>query len=146
MSNPKDIAKILFNDVYKSKNSINLNLNETDLEYIFQVIVNIYIEGLLIRNYVFIKNGEIKFNLDKSNINIMNHYMNSIGFNSFMEINSFDETIYQHRYCSIKGNDKIDFLINPIFYGIYCNDRKLNNYKLIYKNDDQMIIIYFDFN
>lgn len=131
----KTIAHEIFNDNYKQQNSIKLEFSEYDFEYIFQTIINIYMEGLLIKKYDLNK-------LTTSDFNIMNHYMKSINFNTIVEQKEF---IDDH-YCTTKLIDgECKFSINPQFYQKYCDTKELSNYKAILKTN-KMFIISFEFN
>jgi hypothetical protein len=150
MSQPKEIAKILFSENLKNTNSICLDLEEFDFEYVFQILINIFIEGLLIKKFVYFENNELVINMESSNIFIMNQYMNSIKIKSYVEISEFDNNEFQNRYCTVKilnkENNNIEFLINPLFYQKFYNNLNLETFKSKIKFGEQMITIYFSFN
>jgi len=89
---PEHIAKFVFYDEPKVARSINLQLEEGDNEYVFQLILNVLLEGL------YIKYGS-EFDINQLNDDILhklNEYMKSIGFSLKRHANK-----QGHCYCKI---------------------------------------------
>lgn len=150
MDDVQDIAHKIFGDNIKCENSINMQFDEEDLEYIFQVIVNIYLEGLKIKGFAFYVNDTLNLKLDYESLNIMSQYMKSIKFIPKVEILQFEEshTVLQNRYCNIvpESDGQFQFTINPIFYKIFLDNRKLSDFTAVLVHDKKLILLSFNWN
>jgi hypothetical protein len=103
-----EIAKKIFMNDPKAPFTIRLGLEEVDHEYVFQIILNILLEGL------YIKFGS-NFDIGQLNVDILchlNQYMNSMGF----QLNKHADK-EGHCYCDLiklnnQGSEKYIFVVN----------------------------------
>lgn len=92
-SSVEDIAKFVFSTEPKQENTIKLIPDEADLEYIFEMILNLLLEGLYI---LYGSNFDIQ-QLNTEIISRLNEYMKSMGF-----IMEYHTTKGGHCYCDLK--------------------------------------------
>ena len=142
-----NIIHKIFSDEPKPKDSINLLLSESDNEYVFQTLLNIFIAGSnIVKDRIIINN----YNLhpDHPLINTMKKYFNSIGI--ILTISDFNEIDFIKSYCKVVVKNNLCFLekvhVNPIFME---KDLDLNNYMCILEQNNNDSItkctIYFQY-
>lgn len=126
---PKEIAQFIFSDMPNDTiNKLQLIENDIDCEYIFQILINILLEGIEIKGYLY------KNFISQDDIYILNQYMNSLGFTLHMK--SFDSS--NNIYCFALYDPNLKFIINKNFE----HSDQLNQYKCQYLD----YIIYFSLN
>jgi len=154
---PESIALILFSDDPKPENSIQLELENTDPTFIFEILITILMEGIQ-KKYGDLK----KINYDTFNENLLLNlipYFKSIGFN--INIKKYDKKNkedYKDYYCKVILNDsmwdqffemkKIEkdyhFFINPSF--VYNNNfNELKQVRSIFIVKDTVYNINFNY-
>lgn len=146
-----DIAKKIFQNEARPKGSLMLQLEDSDNEYIYQIILTLVLEGLYIKGYV--KDGDI--NMTNNEFIDFIKYIESIGFklhydkSEYSEYISLTEEKYKNRYCSIYLKDGgYNMGLNLNFYkqNIDFNDpNKLNLYVSAIVNKDVVYYISFSY-
>ena len=132
-----DFTSFIFSSEPKEKNSIKLELNPCEKNikiglHLFQELLMIFTDGM---KYIFGDgtNGSIT-NLTKENIDLINKYFESLGFNVFVEdftIHTYLDNMKLPNYFTNQELIKDDTPLKDIYYETYVGD-------LIYR-------IYFDF-
>lgn len=117
------IAEFIFVNDPKPKHSIQLISDEADSEYIFELLLNILLEGLYVLYGPDFDINNISFGIFLK----LNQYLNSIGF----KINKYDNK-KNMSYCTIKKtNDKHKpyiFVINIEYINNLNINEKLDYY------------------
>lgn len=153
----KQIAQLIFSKPPTS--NLSLTLDEADNEYVFEILLNIFLEGLMIKNYIsFDKSNFGSLNITTDQFIELNQYFNSFGFKINCDQIEFNEYIgltnetYLNRYCSIHINENQGYYfgINLNFYkqlGFDFNaHNNLNKYVATYitsNNNSNDKIVYF---
>jgi hypothetical protein len=114
---PSTLAQTLFASPLRPVNSCQLQLDECDDEYIFQLLLNVLNEGIVIKYGENADLGQVNDQIKQT----LNDYMNSIGFNVFITKEKRKEDVHQllftdvsdeAYYCIIKKNDYPDYFLN----------------------------------
>ena len=150
---PKSIAENIFSNDPSEPNTNQLILEEGDNEFVFEILVNILLEGLKLKNYFnleILKNSKIKnfvelvsnnyiLNInEKDTINLYKYFL-SLGFIIKIEVINYNEYIkltnenYKNRYCSILP---IPLLKEEKVYDINYRFIKSRNFKFDENKND----------
>ena len=113
---PEDIAKILFSKEPQAKNTCQLLLDQVDNEYIFELLLNILLNGI---DILFGKDINLD-DVNEGSISLLNLYMESLGYklsvivenNDNLEYLLFTDLTNDNYYCELKINDFPDYFIN----------------------------------
>lgn len=101
---PQQIAQAIFSNNPKEPNTIKLGLDESDNEYVFELMLNILLEGIYVK---FGTNFNIK-SLTIEVITLLNEYMKSMGFTI-----SNHQDKEGHCYCKLdRSRDRYGFSID----------------------------------
>ncbi len=116
---PAEIGKQLFSMPCKPPNSFQLITEEADSEYVFQILLNIFLEGLIVRGHVDLL-SESKVELLPKDLKVIQEYMQSVCFNVEVETKPMTEDEDTDYYCQIVPlllNDEVVFrhLLNDDF-------------------------------
>jgi len=154
---PENIAEIIFNEDPKPENSIQLELNNTEFVFIFEILITILLEGFKIK-YSDLKN----INSNSFNENYIlnfNPFFKSMGFN--INVNKYEKKNrddYKNYYCKVVLRDNewggffelkninkdYHFFINPDY--IYENNfNKMNDVGCIFIFKENVYLIKFNF-
>lgn len=118
---PKSIAENIFSSPPDNPNTKQLLLDEADNEFVFEILINILLEGLKVKDYFNkenLKNSRIKnfvelisddyiININENNLLDLYKYFLSLGFKINIQITNYNEYIkltnenYKNRFCSI---------------------------------------------
>ena len=164
----ENLVEIIFSTGPKDKNSINLVLESYDSIYLFEVLMNIFVEGMIYKKYLNLENENIiklnefeisqlkkYFNSFNYNINIKKKYYNKVideeVFNkSIKNTFDFENRIYEIKL--FKYNDKIKytFLLNQLHKNVQMklnnrvNKSNISNLHAILFNKNIMYVINFN--
>ena len=161
---PKEIAFQVFSTDPTDVSSINLEMEHHDAEYIHEVLLTIFLEGLKTLDYL----GDIEYLLDMQ-IYRINEYMASFGYSLIFEIDNDDndysgETMYHgfksnvyemfgedivvkddkivkdvktlNHYSSISFTDETKTDYKCMLFGNYNNKEELKDVISVFKNGD----------
>jgi len=130
-----DFKHFLFSKPPQEKNSIKLELDNPNIKiglHIFQELLMIFTDGM---KYLFGDENHVNItNLTKENIDLINKYFESLGFNVFVKdftIHTYLDNMKLPNYFTNQGLIKDDTPLKDIYYETYVGD-------LIYR-------VYFDF-
>lgn len=158
--NPDEMAKVVFGSAPKLPGSyVIYDVSETDNEYIFQMILTFFMEGLAHFNDDLKQVDLTKFNIDV--LQSLKPYMRSVGFDlnveQYDQNNESDNEYYNKYYCKIvlKQQDWFRFesdsrITKNYLFSIKPYDNiERNNftdyYAIFYKNNVEVYKISFDF-
>ena len=130
-----DFKHFLFSKPPQEKNSIKLELDNPNIKiglHIFQELLMIFTDGM---KYLFGDENHVNItNLTKENIDLINKYFESLGFNVFVKdftIHTYLDNMKLPNYFTNQGLINDDTPLKDIYYETYVGD-------LIYR-------VYFDF-
>ena len=130
-----DFKHFLFSKPPQEKNSIKLELDNPNIKiglHIFQELLMIFTDGM---KYLFGNGKNVNItNLTKENIDMINKYFESMGFQAFVEVftvHTYLNNMKLPNYFTNQELIKDDTPLKDIYYETYVGD-------LIYR-------IYFDF-
>ncbi|AYV79394.1 MAG: hypothetical protein Faunusvirus12_7 [Faunusvirus sp.] len=132
---PKDIAIKLFSSEPGEPSSVQFCLDEADNEYVFQILLNIFIEGLVYKKWIDLSVNPFSLLVDEDKFIKIKQYFRSIGFDVNYSAKEFNEYIgltdedYKNRYANIilEGDGE-----NTSYtYGINLNFNSKNDDKII---------------
>jgi hypothetical protein len=165
---PEKLAEEIFLNKPKEKNSCQLLLDQTDNEYIFELLLKFVVHGM---NILFGENVKIE-NIDLKSKIMLNEYLNSIGFSIHIQVKEkekdmpkllFTDLTKNNYYCQIKLNDFPDYFLKYAEkysghtkysdkYRYILNGRnsqiernKLNDYYCLYLTENKKIKINFNY-
>lgn len=118
---PKSIAENIFLSDPKPPNSNQLLLSEYDNQYVFEILINIFLEGLRLKKYInieFLSKSEIKnyvefisdnyiINISQNNMLEIYNYFLSLGFKLNIDKIDYNEYVkltndkFKYRFCSV---------------------------------------------
>ena len=126
----------VFSNPPKPNNSIQLQTEDADNEYLFQLLINILLSSLIYKNYI----NDIK-NINPNKLFEIKEYFKSFGFDIIISNINDLESKNTDYYCEIQylGNDKYKFinLSNPYLKEfVFEASQKLESYKAYYLSKD----------
>jgi len=155
---PRELAYLIFKSDPRPPLSNQLYLDETDNEFIFQVLLNIFLNGLLIKESLIRKTPENKYSLVMTEdmfIKFKLHFR-SIGFDINYKVKEFNEYVsltdddYKYSYCRIYVKEDFNFIfgVNLNFYKrpIKYNDKiNLDKFVATFEDSDLLYCINFSY-
>lgn len=160
-----ELVSAVFTKSPQPKKSCNLELNECDNEYIFQLLLNILMEGICVLND---ENMEFDNMTDKHKFKL-NEYMESLGYTVYLITELKDENEHkllftdlsnETHYCHLKLNNHpsyfLEFAQNYSGHELYnkkykfvlntkSHDRnKLSDYYCIYVSNTKKVTVKFE--
>lgn len=149
MSSPVEIAQAIFSKSSSGPRSIQLGLEEADCEYIFEILINMFLEGMLIKGYI-----DQEIHLTSNNLIKMKEYFRSFFFDVDVTVREFSEEdeLWKNRFCTIVPHVednlmKFKFLISREFQ--FPEEDKsltnLNKYTAVYKDNNTLYSISFSY-
>lgn len=157
---PKGIARVIFTEEPAPALSKQLILEEGDNEIIFEILLNIFLEGLVIKKCINkLNSNKYRLAITEDMFVKFKQYFRSLGFDIRYNIKEFNEYIsltdeeYKNSYCRIYISDVMDdfcftFGINLNFYRqtISFNDKNnLNKFIATFEDNDTLYCIHFSF-